>query len=136
MTAAPEPKTYLALFAFIRHLIWWWLTKEMGQSLLAMSLAVQLIIWLILGSIEPQESPPYVPKRKRKPPCNTQFSLQTLFMKCTTTIMTRIGNMKVRRNSWTLGLRYSGYRHRRKKRKLVHHPLLTGMPSTWDSSHL
>ena len=108
----------------------------MGQSLLAMSLAVQLIIWLILGSIEPQESPPYVPKRKRKPPCNTQFSLQTLFMKCTTTTMTRIGNMKVRRNSRTPGLRYSGYCHRRKKRKLVHYPLLTGMPSTWDSSHL
>ena len=40
--------------------------------------------------------------------------------------------MKVHRNS---RLRYSDDRHRRKKRELVHHGLLTGMPTTWDSRH-
>ena len=39
-----------------------------------------------------------------------------------------------RRNSRTPGLRYSGYRHRCKKRKLIHYPLLTGMPSTWTAA--
>ena len=108
----------------------------MGQSLIAVSLVVQLIIWLILGSLELRESSPYVPKRKRKPPRDIHFYLQTLYLKCTTTIMTRIDNIKVRRNSRTPGLRYSGYRHRRKKRKLVQYPFMTGMPSTWDNSHV
>ena len=44
--------------------------------------------------------------------------------------------MKACRYSQTPVLRYSGYRHRRKKRKLAHHSLLTGMPSTWDSNNL
>ena len=46
--------------------------------------------------------------------------------------MTRIEHIKVRRKSRTPGLRHSGYRHRRKKRKLVY-PCMTGMPSTWDN---
>ena len=43
--------------------------------------------------------------------------------------------MKVRRNSRTPGLRYSGYRHRRKKRKIALQAPLTGMPTAWDSHH-
>ena len=50
-------------------------------------------------------------------------------------MMARIGNMKVRRHYRTLGLRYSSYRHRRKKRKLVRNAPLTGMTTTWDSRH-
>ena len=50
-------------------------------------------------------------------------------------MMTWIGNMKVRRHYRTPGLRYSGYCHRCKKRKLVCQASLTGMTTTWDSSH-
>ena len=104
-----------------------------------MSLMVQLIVWLILDIPVPQESLPYIPKQKRKHLCYPHFHhfpLQNTVAKCVATIMTRVSNMKVRRNSRTPGLRYSGYRHRRKKRKLALQAPLTGMPTTWDSRHL
>ena len=87
---------------------------------------------LILGILEPQASPPYVPKRKRKPLYGSHF-LRALIMKCTGTIMVEIDNIKVRRHYRTPGLQYNCYRHRRKKRKPVPQTSLTGMTMTWDS---
>ena len=111
---------------FFHHFIWWWLPKEIGQALMAISIAAQFIFWFVLGTIEPPEAPPYVPRRKRKPLRGSHF-IQTIITKCTATIMVQINSIKVRRHYRTPGLQYNGHRHRRKKRKPVPQTPLTGM---------
>ena len=98
-----------------------------------MSLAAQFIFWFVLGILEPPDSPPYVPRRKRKPLRGSHF-LRTLITKCTVTITAQVDNVKVRRHYRTPSLPFNGYRHRRKKRKLVPPTSMTGMTMTWDSN--
>ena len=107
----------------------------MGQSLLAMSIAVQLIVWLIIDVFALQEPLPYVPKMKRKHRCYSPFPMQCTIPRCAATIMTWVGNMKVQIHYRAPGLHYSSHRHRHKKRKLFHLAPFTGMTTTWDSHH-
>ena len=100
---------------------------------MAMSLAARCIFWLILGILEPPDSPPYVPRRKRKP-LRGSHSLRTLITNCTATITAQVGNVKVRRRYRTPSLPFNGYSRRRKKRKLVPPTSMTGMTMTWDSN--
>ena len=98
-----------------------------------MSLAAQFIFWFVLVILEPPDSPPYVPRRKRKPVRGSHF-LRTLITKCTATITTQVDKVNVRRRYRTPSLPFNGYRHRRKKRKLVPPTSMTGMTMTWDSN--
>ena len=97
-----------------------------------MSIAAQFIFWFVLGILEPPESPPYVPRRKRKTLHGSHF-LHTLITKYTATITAQIDNVKARQRYRTPSLPFNGYRHRRKKRKLVPPTSMTGMTMTWDS---
>ena len=97
-----------------------------------MSLAAQFILWLVLGLLEPSESPPYVPRRKRKPLRGSHF-LRTLLTQCTAAIIAQVDNVKCRRR-YRPSLPFNAYRHRRKKRKMVPPTTMTGMTMTWDSN--
>ena len=99
---------------------------------MAMSITAQFILWLVLGTLEPSEPPPYVPRRKRKPLRGSHF-LRTLFTKCTSTIMAQIDNIKARRRYHIHELQYNSYRRRRKKRKLIPPTSITSMMTTRDN---
>ena len=98
-----------------------------------MSLVAQLIICLFIDALALQEPPPYVPKQRRKPQCYLSLLMKCALARCTNTVTAQVEQMKVRRHYRTPGLHYYGYRHRRKKRKLVPQASLTGMTTTWSS---
>ena len=97
-----------------------------------MSITAQFILWFVLGTLEPSEPPPYVPRRKRKPLRGSHF-LRTLFTKCTSTIVAQIDNIKARRRYQTQGFQYNSHRRRRKKRKLILPTSITSMMTTWEN---
>ena len=116
---------------FIRHFLWWLLREEVRLLLAAVSLVAGFITYLILDIFAPQEPLPYVPKAKSKHKYRFTFPIHRAITLNTTSVMTRISNMKVRRHYRPPGLRYSGHRHRRKKGKPTLNTALTGMTTTW-----
>ena len=113
--------------------MWWFLPEEVGLLLEARSLVAQLIMCLLIDAFAPQEPLSYVRKRKRKPHCYSSFLMQCTLVRCATTTMAQVDNMRGRRCYRTPGLLYHSYRHMCKKRKLVPQASLTGMTMTWDS---
>ena len=98
-----------------------------------MSLVVQIIMYLIIDTHAPQESRPYVPKQKRKPRHQLSLFMSCTLPQCIKTVTAQVDQIKVRRHYQIPGLHYYGYRHRRKKKKLVPQASLTGMTTTWNS---
>ena len=101
-----------------------------------MSLVAQIIICLLIDALAPQEPRPYVPKLRRKPRCHWSLLAESTLAQCFKSDTAQVDQMKVRRHYRTLGFQHYGYRHRRKKRKLVPQASLTGMTTTWNSPSL
>ena len=101
-----------------------------------MSLVAQIIMCLLIDALAPQESRPYVPKRRRQPRVFWSPLPKNTLVRCVKSITTQIDQIKVKRHYRCPGLLHYGYRHRRKKRKLVPQASLTGMTTTWNSPSL
>ena len=91
---------------------------------------------LMFDIVAPKDQPHYVPEKRRK----RRIVLYTVLFKAleqgATIIMERINNMKIKRSSRPLKLRYSGCRPKRKKGKHILRAPLTGMTTTWSSDQI
>ena len=117
--------------AIIHHFFWWLLPEEVGLALMAISLVAGFITYLLLNVFAPQEPLLYVPKKRCKHVYCFTFPILRAMNLCATSVMTTISNMKARQHYWTLGLRYSGHHHRRKKGKPILNTTQMGMTTTW-----
>ena len=91
---------------------------------------------LMFYFVAPKDQPHYVPKKRRKRRDVLPTGLLKLLDHGATIITERINNMKIKRRSRPLKLRYSGYRPKRKRGKPALCDPLTGMTTTWSSEQI
>ena len=91
---------------------------------------------LVFDIVAPKDQPTYVPKKRRKRRNILSTVLFNALDQGATIITERINNMKVKRRSHPLKLRYSGYRPKRKKGEHVLCVALTGMTTTWTNDRI
>ena len=95
-----------------------------------------LLMCLMFDFVAPKDQPHYVPKKRHKRWDVLPTGLFKVLDHGATIITECINNMKIKRKSRPLKLRYSGYRPKQKKGKLALCDPLTGMRTTWSGEQI
>ena len=95
-----------------------------------------LLTCMMIDIVALKDQPHYVPKKRRKRRNILSTGLIKVLDQWATIITECINNMKIKRRSRPLKLRYSGYLPKLKKGKHVLRAPLTGMATTWSSEQI